>query len=65
MPLRVCLWIEVSDRETLGRHFGELRRVVTTNNGLGIKNASQGTPVWVCEDPKQPWSELWPRLRHM
>jgi hypothetical protein len=29
----------------------------------GIDNEENGTPVWSCTGPREPWAELWPRLR--
>ena len=25
----------------------------------------QGAPVRACEDPRKPWSQLWPEVRHL
>ncbi|WP_336081050.1 glycosyltransferase family 39 protein [Nocardia sp. SSK8] len=33
------------------------------DNGLGIDNDEQGSPLYVCREPRRPWSELWPHLR--
>ncbi|MGW4632470.1 glycosyltransferase family 39 protein [Nocardia sp. NPDC004415] len=33
------------------------------DNGLGIDNDEQGAPLYVCRDPRHPWSEVWPHLR--
>lgn len=30
-----------------------------------IDNEENGAPVWVCAAPREPWSELWPRLRRL
>ncbi len=24
-----------------------------------------GKPIWLAEDPKQPWDRLWPRMSYM
>ena len=28
-----------------------------------VDNEENGTPVWSCTGPREPWPELWPRLR--
>jgi hypothetical protein len=35
------------------------------DNGVGVENEEQGQPVAVCREPVAPWSELWPRFRHL
>lgn len=54
-----------SDAEFLRRHFTEVRRAGQVDNGMNINNNTQGTPIWVCEDPRVPWSQLWPQLRRI
>ncbi len=54
-------------------HFGEqapIRRYLTGcevvavhDNGYGLDNDEQGTPVMLCSPVSQPWSRLWPSLR--
>lgn len=48
--------------ESLRRHFGSVRRAGTVQGRVGI---AVGTPIWICEQPAQPWSRLWPRLRSL
>ena len=43
--------------------FGHCRRVATIDNGIGLENDEQGTPLLLCR-PTASWSALWPRLRH-
>jgi 4-amino-4-deoxy-L-arabinose transferase-like glycosyltransferase len=33
------------------------------DNGYGVDNEEQGTPIWLCRDLRGTWSQLWPRLR--
>ncbi len=40
------------------------RTVATIDNGIGLANDEQGTPVALCEATTQPWSRVWPDLRH-
>jgi 4-amino-4-deoxy-L-arabinose transferase-like glycosyltransferase len=35
------------------------------DNGVGVDNEEQGEPIAVCNGPAEPWSQLWPRLRHL
>ncbi|WP_086824121.1 glycosyltransferase family 39 protein [Allokutzneria sp. NRRL B-24872] len=49
----------------LARHFTSVRQVATVDNGLGVRNNAQGTPVWLCEGRREPWSTLWPALRYL
>ena len=35
------------------------------DDGVGVDNEEQGEPVAICVDPRQPWAELWPQLRHL
>ncbi len=34
-------------------------------SGLDIDNEEEGQPIAVCTDPREDWSALWPRLRHL
>lgn len=34
-------------------------------NAAGLENEEHGRPVLVCAGPAQPWSEIWPRVRHL
>jgi dolichyl-phosphate-mannose-protein mannosyltransferase len=35
------------------------------DNGVDVDNEEQDEPVAVCSGPRQPWTTLWPRLRHV
>ncbi len=35
------------------------------DNGVGLDSDEQGAPVTVCRGLRAPWSQLWPRLRHL
>jgi 4-amino-4-deoxy-L-arabinose transferase-like glycosyltransferase len=45
--------------------FEGCRAAATIENGVGLENEEQGGTVFVCAGPREPWSELWPRLRHL
>ncbi|MCE7010455.1 glycosyltransferase family 39 protein [Kibdelosporangium philippinense] len=39
-------------------------RVVEENdNGIGLQNEEQGTPITLCDRTTAPWSVIWPQLR--
>ncbi len=51
------------DRGELDRHFEGCALRVRIDTG--IDNQEDGTPVWTCGGPREPWAELWPRLRRL
>jgi Dolichyl-phosphate-mannose-protein mannosyltransferase len=51
-----------SDDE-LSEVCGDLRLAHRIDNGLGVDNDEQGTPIWVCQDRRAPWAALWERFR--
>ncbi|MGQ0837269.1 ArnT family glycosyltransferase [Actinokineospora sp.] len=44
--------------------FTDCQAVARIDNGVGLDNDEQGTPVALCAQPRAPWSSLWPGLRH-
>ena len=46
-----------------GYLFSGCRTLATIDDGVGLDNDEQGTPIRICR-PSKPWSTLWPRLRH-
>jgi 4-amino-4-deoxy-L-arabinose transferase-like glycosyltransferase len=39
-------------------------RLVTRNdNGIGLENEEQGTPITLCSGTTAPWSQIWPSMR--
>jgi hypothetical protein len=53
------------DRDALRRWFGSVELAARVDNGIGLDNNEQGTPVWVCRDRHGSWGELWPDIRHV
>ncbi|MFB9234362.1 ArnT family glycosyltransferase [Plantactinospora siamensis] len=51
--------------DQLGPFFGSVGLAARIDNGYGVDNDEQGTPVWLCRDPRATWSQVWPRLRHL
>jgi 4-amino-4-deoxy-L-arabinose transferase-like glycosyltransferase len=41
------------------------REAARIDNGVGIDNEEQGTPVMVCDGPRRGWAREWPALRHL
>lgn len=53
------------DRDRLDQWFGSVEEAARIDNGVGLDNDEQGTPVWVCRERRAPWAQLWPQLRHL
>ena len=45
--------------------FSGCRLAARIDNGVALDNEEQGGPVWLCAATAEPWSTLWPRLRHL
>jgi hypothetical protein len=64
-----ALWGRPPDTDTralvVGGHrlFGDCRTLARIDDGIGLDNDEQGTPVSLCR-LSAPWSALWPHLRH-
>ncbi|HEX6403116.1 MAG TPA: glycosyltransferase family 39 protein [Pseudonocardiaceae bacterium] len=54
-----------SDRAYLHRFFTEVVQVATVTSGPAMNLFSLRTPVWLCSGQREPWSRLWPQLRHL
>ena len=48
----------------LSRFFTSVHEVATLSNPDGVHNIESGGHVYLCTGPRQPWSQLWPQLRH-
>ncbi|MGH2467284.1 MAG: glycosyltransferase family 39 protein [Candidatus Limnocylindrales bacterium] len=59
--VRVGDWSDMSGSSL----FAGCRIVATIDNGAGVPNQEKGKPVSVCSGISQPWSTLWPILRHI
>ena len=53
------------EEEQLRSWFGRVELAGQVDNGVGLENDEQGTPVWVARDQLLPWDRLWPQLRHV
>jgi hypothetical protein len=45
--------------------FTGCRRAARIDNGVDLDNEEQDGAVWLCSDTAEPWSALWPTLRHL
>ncbi|HVQ95223.1 MAG TPA: glycosyltransferase family 39 protein [Mycobacteriales bacterium] len=45
--------------------FGSCSLAGRVDNHQGVDNDEQGGPIFICHDPRQPWSVLWPQLEHL
>lgn len=52
------------ESEQANRYFLGCTVRAHLDDGVGLKNQEQGEPVWVCTGEREPWSQLWPKLRH-
>jgi 4-amino-4-deoxy-L-arabinose transferase-like glycosyltransferase len=48
----------------LSRFFTSVHEVATLSNPYGVHNIESGGHVYICTGPRQPWPQLWPRLRY-
>ncbi len=51
--------------ERLTAWFGRVDLAARVDNGVGLDNDEQGTPIWVATDRQAPWSEIWPELHRL
>jgi hypothetical protein len=49
----------------LRRFFGSVQRAGSVDVGADVDNDENGAPIWLCRDPREPWSSLWPQLRRV
>ncbi len=53
------------DSEQLRTIFASCTVAARIDNGLELESKEQGRSISVCRDPRAPWTELWPSLRHL
>jgi hypothetical protein len=49
----------------LRRWFADVELAARIDNGVGLDNDEQGSPVWLARERLVPWPQLWPQLRHV
>ena len=53
------------DESRLREWFAAVDRASIVDNGVGLDNDEQGTPVWVCRQRRAPWTEIWGGVAHL
>ena len=51
------------DAAYLAQFFTSVRAVATLSNPYGLHNQEWHGHVYLCTGPRQPWGQMWPRLR--
>ena len=47
----------------IGEFFGSVRQVGAVQlTDVSAEAPNQGVPIWLCADPRAPWSQLWDRM---
>ncbi|NUR27126.1 MAG: hypothetical protein HOV83_14985, partial [Catenulispora sp.] len=49
----------------LAESCGSSTLAARVDNGVDLDNDEQGTRIYVCRDPRRPWSQAWPELYRM
>lgn len=58
------LYVGVDEpRSGLGVEFTEVAPLVRIDHRLGFPSVNRGVTVWLCRDPRIPWSAAWPAMR--
>ncbi|MGH3210043.1 MAG: hypothetical protein ACRDOI_41460 [Trebonia sp.] len=52
------------DPSLLRREFTHVTRVAAWNNGLGVADDEQGTPIYVATGLRSSWATAWPAFRN-
>lgn len=53
------------ERDELARAFADIQPAGRIDNTRDIDNDEQGAPLFICRNPRAPWSELWPQAQHL
>ncbi len=53
------------DQARLGAWFADCEEAARVDNGVGLDNDEQGTPIWVCRDRRTDWGDIWPQVRFL
>lgn len=51
--------------QAMDQHFTSCEPAGELANGVEVENEEEGVAILVCEGPREPWSQLWPQLRHL
>ncbi|MFF3249830.1 hypothetical protein ACFYWP_02210 [Actinacidiphila glaucinigra] len=58
------LLVRQEDSDGVERRCTGCRRVGRVDNGQDVDNEEQHAAIVLCTGPNEPWSQLWPALRH-
>ncbi|NGO06439.1 glycosyltransferase family 39 protein [Streptomyces sp. HC44] len=58
------LLVRQEDARAIERYFTGCRQVARVDNGHGVENEEQDAAIVLCSGTTEPWSRLWPSLRH-
>jgi hypothetical protein len=50
---------------SLDPYFDDCEEVATVDNGLGVSNEVQGTPIVICRGLVGTWADVWEELRFL
>ena len=45
--------------------FENCSTAATIDNGYDLPTQEEGHAIWICSAPREPWSVLWPLMRHI
>lgn len=62
---QTVLFVGDTDPAALATEFGRVTRVGTLDDGVNVNNATQATPIYLLEDPREPVPWLWASARHL
>ncbi|WP_035859616.1 ArnT family glycosyltransferase [Cryptosporangium arvum] len=61
----VVVAVGFDDPAHLRRYFGSVERAGSVAVGVDVDNEENGVPIWLCRNPREPWSGLWPKFRRV
>ncbi|MFN8073948.1 MAG: glycosyltransferase family 39 protein [Kineosporiaceae bacterium] len=61
----VLVMQDADARAFYARMFRTCTPAATLDNGVGVDNEEQGTPVLACTGRLMPWARAWPGFRHL
>jgi hypothetical protein len=61
----MALLVGVGEPAELSAGFRDCTVAARLDNGTGMDNEEQGTPVVICRGLLAPWPTLWPKLHHL
>jgi hypothetical protein len=67
---QVVLAVAPGPKDTTGndlylhRYFGSVVQVATITNSEHLHNQEYGGQIYICTQPRRPWNQMWPQLRH-